>query len=146
MSLPSRFFLLAPAQRSLLVKAALLLCAVQAVLLFFPIPFLRRLFSLRRARRLRGSPDPGMPDRIAWAVAAASRFVPGSHRCLPRAMAAHLWLVRAGHPAVLRVGVAKPSEGKLLSHAWVECEGKVLMGKTTRAVYTPVLVSKEESE
>ncbi len=48
--------------------------------------------------------------------------------CLPQALAAEALLRRAGHPADLRIGVAKTGPGRLLAHAWVECRGRVIVG------------------
>jgi hypothetical protein len=38
-------------------------------------------------------------------------------------------LRRDGHDAVLRVGVARQDSSDFRAHAWVECAGKVVIGK-----------------
>ena len=55
----------------------------------------------------------------------SSRYVPGS-TCLVQALAGQWMLLREGYPAQLRIGVSK-AEG-FEAHAWVELEGKVLIG------------------
>lgn len=89
------------------------------------------VFSLPRLRRnLPPAARPGAdPLRIAWALHAASRFVPRS-TCLVRALAAHRLLAKHGHASDLRIGVAKSDEAGLAAHAWVECGGTVLVGRT----------------
>jgi len=65
--------------------------------------------------------------RIAWAVKAASRYVPAAN-CLPRALATQTMLRQRGYPARIYIGLAKAEAGQLEAHAWVESEGKILMG------------------
>jgi len=94
------------------------------------LPFRRlRSLALRVARPRPGSPQPtpGEASRIGWAVESSSRFVPGT-RCLTRALAGEALLARRGHPAELRLGVAKDASGRVRAHAWVECYGRVVIG------------------
>lgn len=63
--------------------------------------------------------------RIAWAIGAGSRYVPRA-TCLVRALAGRRLLAAHGHRAHLRIGVAKSTE--LQAHAWLEYEGRVLIG------------------
>ncbi|MGA2412267.1 MAG: lasso peptide biosynthesis B2 protein, partial [Candidatus Binataceae bacterium] len=68
------------------------------------------------------------PDRIAWAIAAASRYVIGGSNCLLRAVATGLILRHYGYDAALMIGVAKSPEGVFAAHAWLESGGQVLIG------------------
>src|SRR5947209_6631188 len=79
--------------------------------------------------------DP-VPARIAWAVTTAARVVPGAHNCLVQALAAHALLGRHGHGSQVRLGVARTSEQGLEAHAWVECQGAVLVGGSSAGRYT----------
>lgn len=79
--------------------------------------------ALRRRR-----PVPDVPqERIAAAVASVARRVPGA-TCLIQVVAAAFLSARHGHPAALRLGVAK-SEGRITAHAWLESEGRVILGE-----------------
>ena len=69
------------------------------------------------------------PVRLAWAVGAAARRVPGA-TCLTQSFALRHLLARAGHAAEIRIGVARSGRGGLDSHAWVVCHDKVLVGET----------------
>lgn len=73
-----------------------------------------------------GRPPTANPERIAWAVQAASRYVPDA-ACLVQALAAQVLLARNGYQSDLRIGVAL-EQGVLQAHAWVESQGKVLIG------------------
>ncbi len=68
------------------------------------------------------------PARLAWAVRAAARRVPGA-TCLTQSLALRHLLAKAGHAAEIRIGVAT-GHGGLDSHAWVVCHGTVLAGDT----------------
>jgi len=68
-----------------------------------------------------------IPARIARAVEVASHLVPRS-TCLTKALAAHVLLRRVGHEGVLHIGVARDEAGKFEAHAWLECQGKVIIG------------------
>lgn len=60
-------------------------------------------------------------------VRLCSRYVPYA-TCLTQALAARTLLNRYGQPAVLKIGVAK-NEGSLEAHAWLEIDGRVVLGK-----------------
>ena len=68
------------------------------------------------------------PESIGWAVTTASRYVPGA-KCLAQAIVAETLLLQSGFPAHIHVGVTKPGESRLRAHAWVECEGIVVVGE-----------------
>jgi hypothetical protein len=73
---------------------------------------------------------------MVWAVKAAGRAIPGCTNCLVQAIAAEAILVVAGHPCELRIGVAKGESGEFLAHAWVEHEGKMLIGEFERGRFS----------
>jgi hypothetical protein len=91
--------------------------------------------------RLRHADHPSA-DRIAWAVETASRHTPGLKTCLTQALAAHVLLARRGYPALLRLGVAKGEREQFQAHAWVESEGKIMIGGSELERYTPLAVLK----
>jgi len=128
-----RLLTLPPAERRLVVAAALLVLAARASLRLLPYAAVRRL-----AARLGGAVKrPRLPAaRIAWAVAAAGRRVPGGNNCFAQALAAHVLLARHGHTSRLRLGVARSSAGRFEAHAWVEHESDVLVGAPGSARYT----------
>ena len=76
-------------------------------------------------------------ERIGWAVALVSRWVPKA-TCLTQAFAAQILLTRQGYPASLRIGVAKGEGGQFEAHAWVETQGRVVLGGPQLARFTPL--------
>jgi hypothetical protein len=67
-------------------------------------------------------------DRIIWAVAVASRYVPAA-TCLTQALAGQVLLKQHCAPALLRIAVMKDQQGALQAHAWIESRGQVVIGK-----------------
>jgi hypothetical protein len=122
-------------ERWLLVRAAVLLGAVRGGLSVLGWPRVRRL-AARAAR-----PVPGVPDvpaaRLQRAVERAGRHVPGA-TCLVQAIALQVLLGRRGRPAALRLGVAHGDGRRLEAHAWLEVDGRALVGAAGRERYTPL--------
>lgn len=71
------------------------------------------------------------PESIGWAVTTAARYVPGA-KCLAQAIVAETLLLQSGFPAQIHVGVTRPGESRLRAHAWVECDGVVVVGEEER--------------
>lgn len=64
---------------------------------------------------------------LAWAVRAAARRVPHAS-CLTQALALDTLLAMAGQGGEVRLGVARRNDGSFEAHAWVEHEGRILIG------------------
>jgi hypothetical protein len=144
-----RFLRLSTTELWLLVKATLLLEVIKLGMQLLPFRALRRLLD-----RVAGTPagwrhtnytsvDPSV-DKIAWIVEMASRRTPGAKSCLTQALAAQVMLTRRGYPSRLHLGVAKGERGQFKAHAWVESEGKVVMGGSELGGFTPLTVLERE--
>src|SRR4029079_10626244 len=71
-------------------------------------------------------------DRTTWAVSAVADRSPVSMTCLVRALAADAILRRHGFASQLRIGVRHhdgASSRPLDSHAWVECDDRIVIGQ-----------------
>lgn len=122
-----RFFALPWRERRWVAEAAVLLPSVH--LLQQALPF-RRWRSLL-TRSLRPPPraaDGPRPEELARAVERARRRLPGEYKCLPSAYALHLLLHRHGYASLVQVGVAHGAGGAVEAHAWVEHDGRILIG------------------
>ncbi|HMQ29535.1 MAG TPA: lasso peptide biosynthesis B2 protein [Chloroflexaceae bacterium] len=84
-------------------------------------------------------------ERAARAVARASRLVPGADS-LTQAMATLTLMRRRGLTGRLRRGVRRDRRGALLTHAWVEHNGRVIIGgpRERIAQYTPLPGSRRD--
>ena len=136
-----RFAYLPRRERRLLLSAFVLVAATRAAL---PVVPFRRLQA--RARRV-ATPTPRgdgpSPERVAWAVAVAGRYVPDA-TCLAQALALQRLLGRYGHRAELRIGVAK-EDGDLKAHAWLEREGSILIGEAGASDFTTLVATGERA-
>lgn len=123
-----KFLQLSLADKLLLIRVALLLSAVRVGLHILPLPVLRRRLAGLMHRRYDRPADDFQLRRITTAIEVVSRPVNDTMTCLTRALVGQLLLTRSGYPVELRIGVARGAGGKLESHAWIECEGRVLIG------------------
>lgn len=73
------------------------------------------------------TPDTGSVDSWAWAVNSAGRFVP-KVTCLMLSFAGKILLERRGLPCRLTIRVAKDKAGVFSAHAWLSCNGRVVLG------------------
>jgi Transglutaminase-like superfamily len=131
-----KFVGLSPAERWLVIKAALLLGSTKLGLKLLPFRLLRRLTdSLSRPTAWVPAPDRFSAEKIAWAVELVGRYVPST--CLSRALSAQVLLARRGYPVLLHFGVVKEGE-RFLAHAWLESEGQVVVGGYALEPYMPL--------
>jgi len=119
---------LSTADRWLLAEAGLLLLVCRIGLWLLPYARLRRMVDGTSPP----APEPprDFPERVSWAIGALARRLPAM-TCLVQSLAAHALLRRAGCPAELRIGVqagARNAVKPLEAHAWVECEGRIVVG------------------
>jgi hypothetical protein len=136
-----RITVLSPADRRALAVATVLVWALRVGIRVLPLPLLQGVLaggSRRRAERAGRAVT--VLERVAWAVNVASRSVPRGVTCLTRGLAAQGLLRRAGVPARLCIGVARGRQGRLEGHAWVESDGRIVIGGAERDRYTLVAV------
>jgi hypothetical protein len=130
-----RYLGLPAAERRLLHRALAAVVWVRASLWLLPFRKIRRQMECepvpRAARR-----QPWTPEQIAQAVCRAGRCVPGAS-CLVLALAARQLCAEAGHATRLHVGVR--SGRRFAAHAWLEWEGRVLLGGEEVGDYAPLL-------
>lgn len=120
MTTGASFLALSGRDRLLVLRALATLAFVRLALGIVPLRWLRGW-----ATRL-GSGTMSV-ERIAWAVSACARRLPGS-TCLVSAFALQRILSSEGHVSELHIGVARRHAG-LSAHAWVVCQGKILIGE-----------------
>ena len=128
-----RFLALNSGERWVAGEAVALLLFVRATLSTLSFHTLRTLlkwYSSRNDGRHRRSSD-ATAQRIARIVTGVATRLPIGTTCLVEALVAETMLRRRGYGARLRLGVQRPDEGPsaLAAHAWVECEGAVLIGE-----------------
>ena len=139
-----RFVSLTSRERQLFLHALALLSVIRLGLERLSFQNLRRwLARLPLNRRQSAPPVTSAPPEtiatIVWAVEAASRLQPRGVKCLARALATQHLLALNGYVAHLRIGVTKEASGNLEAHAWVEYQGKVIIGGLQHlSAFTPL--------
>lgn len=139
----AKFFRLQFSDQRLLMRAVLAVVSAKLAIRTLPLPAART--AVTRLGRIGWSVTPVRADRIVWAVEAAGRAIPGMKNCLVQAVAAEAMLLRAGHPCELRIGAAKNGAKELIAHAWLESEGRVLIGEFELERYTPLFAPHLQS-
>jgi hypothetical protein len=93
------------------------------------LPFERLRSCLQRPVR---NPDNVPVERlgeVVWAVKRVSRSWSTTLTCLPQAIAVHSILARRRWHSRLEIGVARNAAGEFEAHAWVELDGRVIIGQ-----------------
>ncbi len=137
MKAAKKFLALPGCRQWLLLRSAVILATVRVGLAIFPFPVLLGLHARLTSRRSLLSRHLILsPDHITWAVSVAGRRVPGAQNCLVQALAGAILLLRAGHPSLLCIGVNRSSGNPLDAHAWVELDGRPVIGAVREHRYT----------
>ncbi|MCD4687649.1 MAG: lasso peptide biosynthesis B2 protein [Anaerolineae bacterium] len=135
-----RFSRLPADKRGVLLRASALLVCFNLSLRLFPFRITRPLVT-RLAQPPRRPPARSTtPEYVRWATNSAGRKLRAT--CLPKALTAYVLLRRAGHAAVLRIGVYQEEAGTLTAHAWVRHNDTIIVGEVddlTRFVPLPDL-------
>lgn len=91
----------------------------------------------RDRRRPRRRPAPPAQD-LAAGIRRASRLVPKAN-CLPQALAGQILLGRAGYETEVRIGIRQTPARGFEAHAWLEHDGRILLGDLPdMAHFTPL--------
>jgi hypothetical protein len=132
MSKLRKFASLSSPDRSLLLRALLLVATVRISLFLLPFRFIQRLSG--RARRRMPIHRMG---RCIWAVRATSRYVPRA-TCLTQAIAAQVLLSESGYDSRIEIGVTKDEHRQFRAHAWVVCGESIVLGGAEADRYVPL--------
>ena len=123
-------------ERALLLRALPLVLAVRLALWMLPSRVIVRRVQQMAASTIAANSPRRSPGEIGWAIEAAARRIPRAS-CLTQAVAGQYLLRRNGHASELRVGVARGESG-FRAHAWIEHDGRVLIGGSGSAAFTPL--------
>ena len=125
-----------PLEWWLLANAAILMAGSTLAVRLLPYRWWRRL-ALRAIDASR-APRTASLSQIIRAVDAAGVLVPGGGNCLVRALAARSLLARYGFESAVKFGVAKDEPSALRAHAWLDCEGKTVVGQHGKDRFAPL--------
>lgn len=124
-----KFLKLSQSDRHIFWRAYLLMMLVRLGMLLLPFKKLQNL--ILKANQLkflaRFSPSFTVKD-IAIGVNRSARFSPGEVKCLAKALTTAVLMEIYSLPYQTKIGVAKGENNNLEAHAWVESEGKIVIG------------------
>jgi hypothetical protein len=126
---------LAAGDRRLVREALFWFLAIRVALRLFRFARVARWAEGRhrgREGRARTAAPAETPARIGWATRAVALRVAPPRSCLAQALTAQVMLGARGRAATIRFGAKREGEGPLDAHAWLECDGAVLVGDETR--------------
>ena len=140
-----RFLFLPYQEKKLLSQSLFLLIAIRLSLWVFPFRWLNDWLSNSGSANLSSQPtDQIVIGKVTRSVRCCSRYVPRAS-CLTQALATQTLLRLKGLDSQLRFGVDKDENEKLVAHAWVESNGKIIIGKSADMHrYSLLSLSKEQ--
>jgi hypothetical protein len=124
MALLRKFWALGLEERYLLLRAFVLVASLRCALSLSSFVKLKNYLARRAARH--SIPQSMTVAQLVWAVRTAAAYIPRA-TCLTQVLAAKYQLERSGRRGLIHIGVAKDN-GQFLAHAWLECEGKIVIG------------------
>lgn len=128
MSKIQKLLSLPPRHCWLLTKTILLLVTVRLLLKSLTFPKANRIIKQVSHRSQRHAVNPPPANLISWAVDVASRLVPGGGHCLSKALTAQILLIRRGYLTKIHYGAKRSNNDDFIAHAWLECEGRIIIG------------------
>lgn len=137
----SKLLTKSPREVWLLAEAACFLCVFKLRLKLVPFRHVLRLRLGSKRNPGHGANAAAVTDGVNWAINAACSRIPGTEKCLVKALAAQQMLLRRGIDARVRIGVPKTLSGNFEAHAWVESQGRTIVGesRSERFVALPLL-------
>jgi hypothetical protein len=122
-----KFLALPWREKGLYLNTAFWLLAVKAGLYLLPFERLRGWLA-----RFDEPPKPADREEMRAIIQAIERIgqwlAPLRINCLPQALVGHRLLGRKGFNVQLKIGVLKHPGDQLAAHAWLEHEGRVILG------------------
>lgn len=141
-----RFFALSPAERWRLVMALIVVSVIRAGLSVMSFPRFYSLFTRARTMITVKGDVVNRPSSTALArdVCTVSRYVPQA-TCLTQALAGQVFLERYGYQTTVHIGVTnvQGDSHAFQAHAWLESEGRVIIGGS-EVPYVPLTTLSAE--
>ena len=121
-----RFFRVSGRERSVLIWSFVWVTFFRIGLWILPFNVTKK-WTVCNGNTISADYDGQTVIEIVRSVRFASKFVPYA-TCLTQALAARKLLERCGQVAELKIGVTK-SNGDFEAHAWLEIDGRIVLGK-----------------
>ncbi|TLV01168.1 lasso peptide biosynthesis B2 protein [Dyadobacter luticola] len=120
-------------EKLIFLKAAICLILIKCALTVLPFPIFRKLFHGLTSSKSTKEFKPEKVQQIAWSVDTAANILPFELLCLPRALATK-YLLRKMPSLTLEIGIEVNPAKKFEAHAWVEKNGRIIIGDWPKTV------------
>lgn len=123
------FFRLPLTEKLLLGESLVMVALIGFGLQVVPFKFFRKSLATQLVKDAKQEPiDWKQINLIVRSVRSVSRFVPFAS-CLPQALTAMFLIKLKGQHSELKIGVAKDENELFKAHAWLETNGRIIIGK-----------------
>ena len=130
-----KFLSRSPAERRLLLCTLVLYVVVSVLLTWVSFGRLRRWGArLSTAREARPC-DAAREQAVVWAVSTAAVVIALRDSCLAEALTAHWLLAASGRASIVRIGIAPAAGRPFTAHAWLESQGRAVLGAPDGSAY-----------
>lgn len=124
-----KFLFLPYRKKKLLSQSLIAVTSIRLSLWIFPFKALNNwLCNFASADSGDRKTEWSVIDNVTSAVQACSLYVPYAS-CLTQALTVRTLLGLRGQASQLKIGVDRDEGGKFMAHAWVEIDGKIIIGK-----------------
>lgn len=118
----------------ILIKSFSLLWIIRIMLWILPFSVIQKIIG--KFTVISGESHNIPLEKLTWAVAVMSRYVPKA-TCLTCALTAQILLAGQNYPSNIKIGVYK-TEGNFEAHAWLEADDKIVLGES-ETEFIPIL-------
>ncbi len=134
----AKFARLGPAEQWLVIRTVGLLVRMRVALWVLPFKRVRKLAAGLSRRPVPRDARRYSAEDLTRLVSVGAAYVPEAS-CLTQALVADAMLKRYGYQPVLKIGVTRSAAKGFQAHAWIELDGKVVIGRVgTLDQYTPL--------
>ena len=126
MNIIHSFLKLSFEDKCILIKSFFLIWIIRIMLWMLPFSVIQKIIS--RFTVVSGESHDIPLEKLTWAVAVMSRYVPKA-TCLTRAITAQILLAGQNYTSNIKIGVSK-TEGNFEAHAWLEADNKIVLGES----------------
>jgi hypothetical protein len=124
-----KYQVLSPTTQSYLLHAAIVILTIKIGLNIFPYSVFKKWYDKLTENTLQKQFADQDFKKATWAIRVVSARWPWRATCLPQALT-FKYLHRQDSRLQLQIGVNKSASGQFQAHAWVEKDGKILIGET----------------
>ena len=142
----ARFFLRPYEEKKLIAQAMFWVIFFRACLSLLPYKLLRKFAPFDNQNH--GDDvevDWDVVRNVVRSVRVCSRYIP-SASCLTQALATRSILLSKGQTCYLKIGVGRDDDDNFIAHAWIESNGRIIIGKSADIYrYTSLSGSKRQA-